>query len=440
MSFEYAKKPDFPFRTNKPLKKNSSYTAKGLYGLSSFYPVAQRVKIHDVDVDFNNPETRSSIIDALRTNKIFLHGILPTYYPEIDKQEVTGEQINSAANKLIDSVAAELSQKPKECKDYNSVAHEAASLAKRRIDSEKKDRERRSYKIGDTPMMFEEGDLRAIEGDKLFGAIRKQQGKKVQIKETIEMQNLQYTDFYSRSAMREEVTRWLISREAGSDSGMGRTSPMYRVDFLEDIEEEISLKKAYGSSTLHHIRPLSALTREYTGDIKDKKKLQQYQWDAENLVLGPDRNRRIYEPGDATDLEARRISDSSGSTIPARDLQETQSEKYKPIMMESPAAAMHTDYLQYFYSMCRKYIGCMHSAKPELRTGAPRNLVETAQLMRSRFAIIEVRHGDSELLVNLTNFINKFPKCQENSAERTEEVEKMVIFLLQYGGNEDRGI
>ena len=82
----------------------------------------------------------------------------------------------------------------------------------------------------------------------------------------------------------------------------------------------------------------------------------------------------------------------------------------------------------------------MRSAKPELRADAPRNLVETAQLIRSRFAMIEVRHGDSELLGNLTNFIEKFLKCQENSAERTAEVEKMVIFLLQYGRNEDSGI
>lgn len=44
MSYEFAKKPDLPSRTNKPLKKTYSHAAKGLYGLSSFYPVTQRVK------------------------------------------------------------------------------------------------------------------------------------------------------------------------------------------------------------------------------------------------------------------------------------------------------------------------------------------------------------------------------------------------------------
>ena len=416
MSFEFAKKSDLPFRTNKSLQKTYSHAAKGIYGLSSFYPVTQRVKIEGDDVDFTNSDVQGLINAALQTNKIFLKGIMKRYYPEGDKQSVADEQISS--------VAGELSNNPKECRNYDGVAQEVASVAKKRLDSAKKDRERRSYKIGDIPMMFEEGDLRAIESDKLFGDIREAQKKGKKINETIEMQKLRYTDFYSRRAMRDEVTRWLISKETGSDEGTGRTSPRYRVDFPEDAAEKISLekvslKKAYASSTLHHIRPLSVLTKEYTGKIKDEKKLQQHQWDAKNLVLGPDRNRRIYEPGDATDIEAGGIFRRSGSAIPARDLQKTHSKKYQPIIRESPDAAMHTDYLQYFYSMCRKYIECMDPEKPELRGDAPRNLVETAELIRSRFTMIEMRHRDIKLLKNLKNFIIIFPKYQENSAERT---------------------
>ncbi len=432
MSFEFAKKSDLPFRTNKSLQKTYSHAAKGIYGLSSFYPVTQRVKIEGKKVDFTNSDVQGLINAALQTNKIFLKGIMERYYPEGDKQSV--------ADELIKSVAGELSNNPKECGDYDGVAQEVACVAKKRLDSVKKDRERRSYKIGDIPMSFEESDRQAIEGDDLFGKIREAQKKGKKIIETIEMQKLRYTDFYSRRAMRDEVTRWLISKESGSDEGMGRTSPLYRVDFQQDDEKDISLKRAYEASTLHHIKPLSVLTDEYKGDRSDEEKLQQHEWNAENLVLGPDRNRRIYEPGNATDFEARWISEKSGGFAGAHDVQKAEPQKLQPIRMESPSAAMRTDYLQYFYSMCRKYIGCMRSAKPELRADAPRNLVETAQLIRSRFAMIEVRHGDSELLGNLTNFIEKFLKCQENSAERTAEVEKMVIFLLQYGRNEDSGI
>lgn len=224
---------------------------------------------------------------------------------------------------------------------------------------------------------------------------------------------------------------------ASSDEGMGRTSPMYRVDFQQDGEADSSLKKAYASSTLHHIIPLSVLTAEYEGDRSDEEKLQQHEWNAKNLVLGPDRNRRIYEPGDATDFEAEWVFKMSGGVVGAHDVQKAEPQKLQPIRMESPSAAMRTDYLQYFYSMCRKYIECMDPAKPELRGNAPRNLVELAQLMRSRFAMIEVRHNDAALIGKLTNLINTFVTSSENSDERLAEVNKMVVFLIEYGKGED---
>lgn len=79
----------------------------------------------------------------------------------------------------------------------------------------------------------------------------------------------------------------------------------------------------------------------------------------------------------------------------------------------------------------------MDPAKPELRGNAPRNLVELAQLMRSRFAMIEVRHNDAALLGKLTNLIDTFVRFSENSDERLAEVKKMVAFLIEYGKGED---
>lgn len=163
MSYEFAKKPDLPSRTNKPLKKTYSHAAKGLYGLSSFYPVTQRVKIEGNDVNFEDPNVQALIKCALLTKPIFLRGIMQGHYPERNEEEV--------ADELIASVADELSNNPRECRNYDGVAQEVASAAKGRLDSERKEQERRSYKIGDTPMMFEESDRQAIEGDILFSTV-----------------------------------------------------------------------------------------------------------------------------------------------------------------------------------------------------------------------------------------------------------------------------
>lgn len=87
------------------------------------------------------------------------------YYP--------GKNQDKVADELIASVADELSKNPKECQNYDGVAQEVVRVAKGRLDSERKEQEqeRCSYKVGDTPMRFEESDRQAIEGDILFSTV-----------------------------------------------------------------------------------------------------------------------------------------------------------------------------------------------------------------------------------------------------------------------------
>lgn len=427
--YEYMPKKEQPMPTNrkdapKHLKaKTNIFNYTGKYaGLQYYNDVVQRIKFNikkdtqspsgpgpqsSNEIKYGLTETDiQNIIEAIKNNSK-LRGKLG-FFRDLD--------VDEAANKCIDIVGESLRTDPTVFDSYVKAANMIVNTAIKIIHTEETDKAKKIYKINNVEQEIKEEDIDAVKSDKMLDEIRKNQGKGAITDNEFNMLELQYHDFYSRSAMRDEVTRKII--ECGpkhkTENKGGRSKSPYTINYSE------SDKWLYDQTTQHHIVPLSTLKPNNPNSSPSPSDRQQTEWKLDNLVLGPDRNRRIYEPGAFKDSEAEYVKDKSKAKIKVVREEKSHSEHM--------AAAMRTDDLLNFYTLCETYVNDTENEK------LPQNLIETAHSILKSFPSTRACHSDENLFNALQIFIDNY-KSKEDFINKKPIVE-LIQALNDYGRGE----
>lgn len=352
MDFAYVTKPDSTIDKNKPAKtkhdqktESNSFDSLELsdsFGAFTFPDVEKCVKICGKRIDVNNINVKMKIVNVLKQNATF-NEVIRKAYPSTIKP-------STLAFNCIKQTAEALEEMDIDCNGYEDIAEIISQLMAKRLDGQNLTQHK--YIIGSTEQFFSKDDFEAIRNDEMFKNIREEQKKGKQESnpdidfETINMSQLRYNNFYSRSAMRDEVKRRQIENGMPKAKGIGRPKSKYKVSLPSN---EISW--AYREYTLNHVTPVSEITSGHSSSQINTDEIQNEAWESTNIVLGPDKNRRIYEPGNVKDIEADKICSFSETKVKILD---TQTNEMVEIKAESPVTAMRTDYVQFFYNECLK--------------------------------------------------------------------------------------
>lgn len=465
MSFMYAKKPESSIQENKPVQKKyaqatNAITAypSGIWNFTAHSGIIQRMKIKTVsgeerDVDFNddNDELKKGMRQELEK-----HGWIAKQAEERGedgsgeiKKEVIKEFFDFAREHLngdeyVDSNGGKSFKLCfRSCKDAVNNTLKCYITHLKNNSSEREEPRLATYTIGGSEERYQitQEDIDAIERDELFREIRKAQESKktgmpsanIQLPQIditkIDMRKLQPTDFYSRSAMRERLIKYLIEHGIKEQQGVGgRTDTLY-----QPIIEDEELEAIYATHTFHHLESLGARTKRYQEMENKEGSLQEYQWDLGNLVLGPDRERRIYDSGDVYDCEAAIVYNESTESVPVKKVQteekeaqeESEEQPAERIKIESPNAAMRTDYLQYFYESCQKYQDGDREVNP----------LTIATIIQHRLQRFDTHQCKEQLISSLKTFIENFREHSNanDSGKCLLAVKTVIDAVIQYG-------